>query len=103
MEAHNNAEWEGVKVIVVTVNLHAQEGAYEINSLEVEVPRCERLRAWQDFIDSVTELQKVCIILSSVMHRLVQSLECLLQTVVGEISTVIGYESLGSITARECL
>ena len=59
MEPHDNAERERVKVIVVTVNFHSEEGEYEINSLDVKVPRSKRLGAWQNIVDAITELQKV--------------------------------------------
>ena len=103
METHNKAERERVKVVVVTVHFHSEEREYEVNSLDVKVPRSKRLGAWQNFVDAITELHKVRVILRSVVHRLVQSLERGLQTVVGKISTVVRYESLRSIAARECL
>ena len=71
MKTHQDAERERVKVVVVRVYLHCKKGAHNVDGFDVIVLRSKRLRAWQDFVDAFTEVNEVCMILGSVVHRLI--------------------------------
>ena len=89
MKAHYNADGKIVKDVVVAVQLHGEEGADEICTLYVVVPRSKRLQPGQDFVGPFTKLHEICVVLGRVVHGVVQSLERRLCTVVREIAPVV--------------
>ena len=99
MKTHDDGNWKIVKVIIVAVHLHKEKSTYEISTFYVIVPGCKRLKPWQDFVDSFTQLHEVCVVLRGVVHRVIHPLQCRPCTIVWEIAAVVGYECLRSITA----
>ena len=89
MKAHDNADRNSVDVVVVAVHLHGEEGADEICTLYVVVPRSKRLQPGQDFVHSLTKFHEICVVLGRVVHGGIQSLKCRLCTIVREITPVV--------------
>ena len=89
MKAHYNADGKIVKDVVVAVQLHGEEGADEICTLYVVVPRSKRLQHGQDFVHSLTKFHEICVVLGRVVHGGIQSLKCRLCTIVREVATVV--------------
>ena len=89
MKAHDNADRNSVDVVVVAVHLHGEEGADEICTLYVVVPRSKRLQPGQDFVGPFTKLHEICVVLGRVVHGGIQSLERRLCAIVREMAAVV--------------
>ena len=89
MKAHDNADRNSVDVVVVAVHLHGEEGADEICTLYVVVPRSKRLQPGQDFVGPFTKLHEICVVLGRVVYSVIQPLKGRLYTIVREIAPVV--------------